>query len=77
MVNLGSAYATRGRLGDAVRLWVEASQRAPGLEAVWIKLGSAHIAAGRDVEARQAVSRCLFYHPDSEACLQLQADLNR
>jgi tetratricopeptide (TPR) repeat protein len=77
LVNLGSAYASQGRLLDALPLWRQATERSPGLEAAWIKLASAYAALNRKTEAIEAARRCLVYHPDSSRVLELLNELER
>jgi tetratricopeptide (TPR) repeat protein len=77
LLNLGSSYATRGRLPEAVDLWREVIRRSPGLESAWVKLATAYAVLGRTKEAEEAVQRCLEFHPDSQAAIELKNDLAR
>jgi Flp pilus assembly protein TadD len=71
VMNLGSSYATAGRLDDAVELWQDVARRNPGLESVWIKLASAYLVRGERARALDAAKTCLTYHPDSAGARDL------
>lgn len=75
LVNLGANYAERKRLKEAVEVWREAARRSPGLESAWVKLATAYLVLGQRDDAREAIRRCLEYHPDSEAIKEIQAAL--
>ena len=73
LINLGSAYATRGRLWEALGLWRQAVRSGPGLESGWIKAVSALAALGQAEEAAEMARQALRYHPDSAAIHDLLA----
>ena len=77
LLNLGSSYATRGRIADAVDLWREVVGHSLGLESAWVKLATAYTILGRTKEAEEAVRRCLEFHPDSQAAIELKNELGR
>jgi tetratricopeptide (TPR) repeat protein len=62
--NLGVIEANRGHLREAVRLWQDAFQRAPGQSRIGMNIGRVLCDAGRPDSARDYVLRVLEFNPD-------------
>jgi tetratricopeptide (TPR) repeat protein len=71
--NLGVIEAKSGHLGEAVKLWQGAFERAPGKSGIGMNLARAFCASRQVEEARSYVERVLRFNPDlSEAKQMLQ-----
>jgi tetratricopeptide (TPR) repeat protein len=62
--NLGVIEANRGHLREAVRLWQDAFQRAPGQSRIGMNLARVLCRAGQPAQARDSVLRVLEFNPD-------------
>jgi tetratricopeptide (TPR) repeat protein len=62
--NLGVIEAKSGHLGEAVKLWQGAFERAPGKSGIGMNLARAFCESGQMKEARNYVERVLQFNPD-------------
>jgi Flp pilus assembly protein TadD len=62
--NLGAIEANRGHFREAVRLWQDAFQRAPGQSRIGMNLARLFCDAGQPGSARDSVLRVLEFNPD-------------
>ena len=76
-VNLGTYYMKRGRAREAMRLWVDALARNPGLTSVSMNLAVAQYQAGDPAAGEATVLKLLEYDPDQEAARQLLSEIRR
>jgi tetratricopeptide (TPR) repeat protein len=74
--NLGVIEATRGRLREAVRLWEDAFQRAPGQSRIGMNIARVLCDAGQRSSARDYVLRVLEFNPDLPEAKNLLQHLN-
>jgi len=75
--NLGAIEANRGHLREALRLWQDAFQRAPGESRIGMNIARLFCDIGQPSRARDSVLRVIEFNPDlSEAGTLLQR-LNR
>jgi tetratricopeptide (TPR) repeat protein len=74
--NLGAIEASRGHLREAVRLWNQAFQRAPGQSPIGMNVARALCAAGQVDGARDYVLRVLEFNPDLQEAKGLLKRLN-
>lgn len=73
--NLGAIEASRGHLREAVRLWNQAFQRAPGQSPIGMNIAPL-CAAGQVDGARDYVLRVLEFNPDLQEAKGLLKGLN-
>ena len=62
--NLGVIEANRGHLREAVKLWADAFERAPGQSRIGMNIARVYCDAGQPGKARDYVSRVLEFNPD-------------
>ena len=74
--NLGVIEATRGHLREAVRLWEDAFQRAPGQSRIGMNIARVLCDAGQPGSARDYVLRVLEFNPDLPEAKTLLQGLN-
>ena len=74
--NLGVLEAQSGHLGEAVKLWQGAFQRAPGRSSIGMNLARAFCATGQTNDARNYTLRVLQFNPDLTAANKLLSGLN-
>jgi tetratricopeptide (TPR) repeat protein len=74
--NLGTLKAREGKLGEAVRLWQQAFQRAPYRSAIGMNLARAFCAAGQVKEARDYAMQVLEFNPDLPEAKSLMKSLS-
>lgn len=74
--NLGVIEATRGHLREAVRLWEDAFQRAPGQSRIGMNIARVLCDAGQPSSARDYVLRVLEFNPDLPEAKNLLQLLN-
>jgi Flp pilus assembly protein TadD len=74
--NLGVLEAQSGHLGEAVKLWQGAFQRAPGRSSIGMNLARAFCATGQTNDARNYTLRVLQFNPDLTAAKKLLSGLN-
>jgi tetratricopeptide (TPR) repeat protein len=68
---LAAASAWRASLWrDPVRLWLDATEKAPHASRCWNNLGMAQLTAGRDAEALASFQRAVRLDPASQRALQ-------
>jgi len=74
--NLGAIEANRGHSREAVRLWEDAFQRAPGQSRIGMNLARLFCGAGQPDAARDYVLRVLEFNPDLPEAKSLLQRLN-
>jgi tetratricopeptide (TPR) repeat protein len=74
--NLGVIEANRGHLREAVRLWQDAFQRAPGQSRIGMNIVRLYCDAGQPRSARDYVLRVLEFNPDLPEAKNLLQRLN-
>ena len=74
--NLGVIDATRGHWREAVKLWEDAFQRAPGQSRIGMNIARVLCEAGRTTDARDCVLRVLEFNPDLPEAKNLLQHLN-
>jgi tetratricopeptide (TPR) repeat protein len=74
--NLGVIEANRGHLREAVRLWEDAFQRAPGQSRIGMNIARVLCDAGQPSSARDYVLRVLEFNPDLPEAKNLLQRLN-
>jgi tetratricopeptide (TPR) repeat protein len=74
--NLGVIEATRGHLREALRLWEDAFQRAPGQSRIGMNIAQVLCEAGQPGKARDYVLRVLEFNPDLPEAKSLLRRLN-
>jgi Flp pilus assembly protein TadD len=75
-MNLGVIEANNKHLGEAVKLWQAAFERAPGRSAIGMNLAQAYCATGQYDQAKLYVKRVLEFNPDLGAAKRLMTYLN-
>jgi tetratricopeptide (TPR) repeat protein len=75
--NLGVIEANRGHLREAVRLWEDAFQRAPGQSRIGMNIARLFCDTGQPGNARDYVLRVLEFNPDLPEAKDLLQRLNR
>jgi tetratricopeptide (TPR) repeat protein len=71
LVNFGNCEANRGDMEAAMKLWSQALQRNPGLEAARLNLAVAQYRSGNVEAARTNLRTALKYDPFSQRARQL------
>jgi tetratricopeptide (TPR) repeat protein len=74
--NLGAIEANRGHLREAVKLWQDAFQRAPGQSRIGMNLARLFCDTGQPGNARDYVLRVLEFNPDLSEAKDLLQRLN-
>ncbi len=74
--NLGVIEAKRGHVREAVRLWKDAFQRAPGQSNIGMNIARVLCYTGQSGSARDYVLRVLEFNPDLPEAKNLLQDLN-
>lgn len=74
--NLGVIEAQSGHLGEAVKLWQGAFERAPGKSGIGINLARAFCKSGQIKEAREYVERIVRFNPDLDEGKKMLQNLN-
>lgn len=74
--NLGVIEANRGHLREAVKLWGDAFQRAPGQSRIGMNIARVLCDAGQPSKARDYVLRVLEFNPDLPEAKNLLQRLN-
>jgi tetratricopeptide (TPR) repeat protein len=74
--NLGVIEAKSGHLHDAIALWQDAFERAPGKSSIGMNMARAFCESGRTEDARAAVLRVLHFNPDLSQGQKLLHRLN-
>jgi Flp pilus assembly protein TadD len=74
--NLGVIEANRGHLHEAVRLWEDAFQRAPGQSRIGMNIARLFCDTGQPGNARDYVLRVLEFNPDLPEAKDLLQHLN-
>ena len=74
--NLGVIDATRGHLHEAVKLWDDAFQRAPGQSRIGMNIARVLCEGGQPDRARDYVLRVLEFNPDLPEAKNLLQHLN-
>jgi len=74
--NLGVLEANRGQLRDAVKLWADAFERAPGQSRIGMNIARVYCDAGQPAKAREYVARVLEFNPDLAAAKNMWRQLN-
>src|SRR5579863_341891 len=74
--NLGVIEARSGHLSDALRLWEDAFQRAPGQSRIGMDIARVFCVAGQVDKARDSVQRVLEFNPDLPEARSLLKRLN-
>jgi Flp pilus assembly protein TadD len=75
--NLGAIEANRGHLREAVRLWENAFERAPGQSRIGMNIARLFCDTGQPGNARDYVLRVLEFNPDLPEAKDLLQRLNR
>lgn len=75
--NLAAIDAGRGHLQEAVKLWQDAFQRAPGQSSIGMNIARAYCEAGQVDQARNYLLRVLEFNPDLTEAKNLFQSLNR
>jgi len=74
--NLGVLEANQGRLGEAIKLWQGAFERAPGRSEIGMNLARIFCETEQFGAARSAVLRVLRFNPDLGPAKKLLGELN-
>jgi Tetratricopeptide repeat/Cytochrome c554 and c-prime len=74
--NLGVIEANRGHLREAVKLWADAFERAPGQSRIGMNIARVYCDAGQPARARDYVLRVLEFNPDLPEAKNLLRQLN-
>jgi tetratricopeptide (TPR) repeat protein len=74
--NLGAIEANRGHLREALRLWQDAFQRAPGQSRIGMNIARLFCDTGQPSRARNYVLRVLEFNPDLPEAKMLLQHLN-
>jgi len=74
--NLGAIEASRGQLREALRLWEDAFQRAPGESRIGMNIARLFCDAGQPSASRNYVLRVLEFNPDLPEAKSLLQHLN-
>jgi len=75
--NLGAIEANRGHLREALRLWQDAFQRAPGQSRIGMNIARLFCDTGQPSSARDYVLRVLEFNPDLPEAKNLLQHLSR
>jgi len=74
--NLGAIEANRGHLREALKLWQDAFQRAPGQSRIGMNIARLFCNTAQFNDARDYVLRVLEFNPDLPAAKNLLQHLN-
>jgi tetratricopeptide (TPR) repeat protein len=74
--NLGVIEANRGQLREALKLWEDAFQRAPGQSRIGMNIARVLCESGQVIKARDCVLRVLEFNPDLPEAKSLLHHLN-